>query len=99
MFASRVAAQLRNALRLRPPPELRRSISIATTIYANRRSRVNLADGSYWLYEYDNLGQVASGKRYWSDGTPVADQQFEYAHNDIGHRTWTKTGGDETTIG
>jgi YD repeat-containing protein len=39
---------------------------------ANQRIRSNLADGSYWSYEYDSLGQVKSGKRYWSDGTPVA---------------------------
>jgi RHS repeat-associated protein len=63
---------------------------------ANQRVRVNLADGSFWTYEYDSLGQVLSGKRYWSDGTPVAGQQFEYAHDDIGNRTSTKVGGDET---
>lgn len=36
---------------------------------ANQRTRVNLADGSFWIYEYDSLGQVKSGKRYWSDWT------------------------------
>jgi YD repeat-containing protein len=44
---------------------------------ADQRVRVNLADGSFWMYEYDSLGQVTSGKRYWSDGTPVAGQPFE----------------------
>ncbi len=43
---------------------------------ANQRTRATLADGSYWVYQYDSLGQVTSGKRYWSDGTPVAGQQF-----------------------
>jgi len=62
---------------------------------ANQRVRVNLADGSFWLYEYDTLGQVKSGKKYWSDWTPVAGQQFEYGHDDIGNRTGTKAGGDE----
>jgi len=61
---------------------------------ANQRTRVNLADGSFWIYEYDSLGQVKSGKRYWSDWTPVAGQQFEYGFDDIGNRTTTKTGGD-----
>lgn len=37
---------------------------------ANQRTNVVRADGSYWVYAYDNLGQVVSGKRYWSDGTP-----------------------------
>jgi len=63
---------------------------------ANQRTRVNLADGSFWVYEYDSLGQVKSGKRYWSDWTPVAGQQFEYGFDDIGNRNSTKTGGDPT---
>jgi RHS repeat-associated protein len=62
---------------------------------ANQRTRVNLADGSFWIYEYDSLGQVKSGKRYWSDWTPVAGQQFEYGFDDIGNRTSTKAGGDQ----
>src|SRR3990172_8297675 len=50
----------------------------------------------YWLYDYDSLGQVISGKKYWADGTPVAGQQFEYGFDDIGNRTSTKAGGDES---
>lgn len=61
---------------------------------ADQRTRVPLEDGSYWLYEYDKLGQVIAGKRYWSDHTPVAGQQYEYAFDDIGNRTSTKAGGD-----
>lgn len=63
---------------------------------ANQRQAVTLEDGSYWSYEYDRLGQVTSGKRFWGDGTPVAGQQFEYAFDDIGNRTSAKTGGDGT---
>lgn len=51
-------------------------------------------DGAHWVYQYDNLGQVTSGKKYWADGTPVAGQQFEYAFDDIGNRTQTRSGGD-----
>lgn len=58
------------------------------------RGCVALADGSFWLYEYDKLGQVKSGKKDWSDWTPVAGQQFEYGFDDIGNRTGTKVGGD-----
>ena len=47
---------------------------------ANQRTRASLADGAYWVYQYDALGQVISGKKYWSDGTPVAGQQFEDLH-------------------
>jgi YD repeat-containing protein len=53
---------------------------------ANQRTRVNLADGSYWLYQYDPLGQVVSANRYWSDGSPVLGQQFGYGFDTIGNR-------------
>jgi YD repeat-containing protein len=56
---------------------------------ANQRIRSNTEDGAYWLYQYDALGQVTSGKKYWADGTPVEGQQFEYAFNEIGNRTTT----------
>jgi RHS repeat-associated protein len=62
---------------------------------ASQRTRVALADGSYWRYQYDALGQVNAGKKYWADQTPVAGQQFEYAFDDIGNRLSTKAGGDE----
>ena len=41
---------------------------------ANQRRRATAHDGSFWLYEYDSLGQVKNGKKYWADGTPVAGQ-------------------------
>ena len=62
---------------------------------ANQRVRTTLADGSSWLYTYDSLGQVISGRKYWPNQTPVAGQQFEYAFDDIGNRKSTKAGGDE----
>src|SRR6266540_3993141 len=63
---------------------------------ANQRTQMKLNDNSYWIYQYDTLGQVTSGKRYWGDGTPVAGQQFEYGFDDIGNRASTKVGGDST---
>lgn len=62
---------------------------------ANQRTRATLLDGSYWLYEYDALGQVTSAKRYWSDGTPVAGQQSEFSFDDIGNRRTAAQGGDQ----
>ena len=62
---------------------------------ANQRTRRSEADSTYWVYGYDPLGQVKSGKRYWQDGTAVAGQQFEYTHDNIGNRTSTRAGGDE----
>ena len=63
---------------------------------ANQRIRTVLADGSYWLYEYDQRGQVIRGRRFWADHTPVAGQQFDFAFDDIGNRTSTLAGGDQT---
>jgi RHS repeat-associated protein len=63
---------------------------------ANQRVRTTQSDGSYWVYTYDALGQVTSGRRFWQDGTPVAGQQFDYAFDDIGNRKSTGVGGDST---
>ena len=38
---------------------------------ANQRTNVTLADNSQWWYQYDALGQVNSGKRYWPDTSAV----------------------------
>ena len=62
---------------------------------ANQRALNTTGDGSYWRYEYDALGQVTRGAKFFSDGNPVPGQQFEYVHDDIGNRTSTKAGGDE----
>jgi len=63
---------------------------------ANQRTQDKLADGSYWVYQYDSLGQVTSGSKYFYDGTPVPGQQFGYNFDTIGNRTQTKAGGDQT---
>jgi RHS repeat-associated protein len=62
---------------------------------ANQRTRTALADNSYWSFNYDSLGQATSGHKYWSDQTPVAGQQFDYAFDNIGNRLSTKAGGDQ----
>jgi len=62
---------------------------------ASQRTRVTLADGSYWVYGYDTLGQLTSGVKYFWDGTPYAGQQFGYAFDSIGNRTSTQAGGDQ----
>jgi hypothetical protein len=75
-------------------------ISFAYTYNAaNQRTQATLGDLSYWGCEYDAPGQVTSGRKYWSDGTPVAGQQFEYGFDDIGNRTQTKAGGDDSGAG
>jgi RHS repeat-associated protein len=63
---------------------------------ANQRTAVTNADSSRWSYGYDALGQVTSGKKYWSDSSAVSGQQFEYTFDDIGNRKTTGSGGDAT---
>jgi hypothetical protein len=49
-------------------------------------------------YQYDNTGQVSSGKRCLQDGAPVAGRQFESAFEDIGNRKTAGRGGDGQCI-
>jgi RHS repeat-associated protein len=60
----------------------------------NQRIAVTREDNSYWTYSYNDRGDLTSGKKYWSDSTPVAGQQMEYVFDTIGNRTSTKAGGD-----
>ena len=66
---------------------------------ANQRTGMTNADNTRWAYQYDSLGQVTSGKKYWSDGTVVAGQQFQYAFDDIGNRNSASFGGDQYGYG
>ena len=61
---------------------------------AHQRTSVTNADGAYWVYQYDSLGQVTSGRKYWANATPVLGQQFDYTFDDIGNRQTAVTGGD-----
>ena len=61
---------------------------------ANQRVAITNIDGSRWVYTYDSLGQVTSGKKYWSDGTAVLGQEFDYTFDDIGNRKTAISGGD-----
>jgi YD repeat-containing protein len=51
---------------------------------ANQRTERKESDGSRWSFGYDSLGQVTSGKKYWTDSSPVAGQQFGYSFDTIG---------------
>ena len=66
---------------------------------ANQRTSATNADNSFWVYQYDAIGQVISGKKYWADGTPVAGQQFTYNFDNIGNRKTTASGGDQSGAG
>jgi YD repeat-containing protein len=63
---------------------------------ANQRTRATLYDNSYWLYGYDSLGQVTNANKYWQNGTPVPGEQFGDAFDNIGNRTGTTMGGNQS---
>lgn len=62
---------------------------------ANQRTGMTNSDSSFSIYQYDSLGQVTNGIRHWSDGAPVAGEQFGYAFDSIGNRQSTTAGGDQ----
>jgi len=62
---------------------------------ANQRVVRKETDSSRWLFQYDDLGQLSSGKHYWSDSTPIPGQQFAYSFDDIGNRLTVLAGGNE----
>ncbi len=55
---------------------------------ANQRTGAQLTEnGDHWVYAYDALGQVISGRKYTATQEPIAGCQFEYRFDDIGNRT------------
>jgi RHS repeat-associated protein len=61
---------------------------------ANQRTNVVHADGSYWNYGYDALGQVITAKKRKLGDLLFPGLQYEFEYDDIGNRTQTRTGGD-----
>ncbi|MBM3882568.1 MAG: RHS repeat protein, partial [Verrucomicrobia bacterium] len=66
---------------------------------AGERRRLDLADGSYWEYDYDALGQLELARRFWTGGQLVAGQQFAYEFDHMGNRVFTQAGGDTAGAG
>lgn len=64
----------------------------------DQRTKNTLADGSYWVYGYDSLGQVTNGCKFFANGTPVPGQQFDYTFDTTGNRTQTMAGGDTNGV-
>ncbi len=60
---------------------------------ANRRTQMNLPDGTKWLYGYDRLSQVVSGDCIdATTNAPVSGGSFRYAYDGIGNRTSSQDG-------
>ncbi|MBN1675489.1 MAG: hypothetical protein JXR37_30895, partial [Kiritimatiellae bacterium] len=59
---------------------------------ANLRTTNTLADGSFWLYSYDSLGQVTAAEKRFADGQPVGLSHFAYQFDTIGNREQASLG-------
>jgi YD repeat-containing protein len=60
----------------------------------NQRRRSTLSEGDWWEFDYDDLGQLTAGRRFWNDGTLVPGQQYHYSFDHIGNRLQVRSGGD-----
>ena len=65
----------------------------------DRRTQLNMPDGSYWTYEYDDYGQVKKGRKYDSSGKAVPGQYFGYDYDGIGNLTSEQRGIMDMNIG
>ena len=60
---------------------------------ANQRTIATLANGEFWDFTYDSLGQVTSGIKNTPAGIPIPGYSFGYTFDDIGNRKQTTTNG------
>ncbi|MCC5850099.1 MAG: hypothetical protein JJU29_18600, partial [Verrucomicrobia bacterium] len=63
---------------------------------ANQRTRADLADGTYWEYSYDTLGQVTGGVKKDTSDNPIPGYGFGYTYDDIGNRKTSVENGRTT---
>jgi len=52
---------------------------------SDKRTKNTLSDGSYWIYEYDNLGQITKGQKFTANGVAIWGQSFGYNYDNIGN--------------
>jgi len=65
----------------------------------DRRYEADLADGTKWNYGYNDRSETTFGKKHLPSGAYAGGQQFEYGFDDIGNRTSTKVGGNQSGAG
>jgi RHS repeat-associated protein len=53
---------------------------------ANQRTQSTLANGEYWTYGYDLLGQVTNGTKRFPNGSAIPSYGFGYQFDHIGNR-------------
>ena len=58
---------------------------------------MDLADGSYWTYGYDNSGQLANATRFLAGGAQVPGQTFDFTSDAARNQLTAKRGGAGVT--
>ena len=58
----------------------------------DQRTKLTLADGTYWEYTYDDKVQVISGIKKDAAGNAIAGQSYGYNYDGIGNRKWATKG-------
>jgi RHS repeat-associated protein len=61
----------------------------------NQRTRKTLADGSYWDYSYDALGQVTGAVKKTAANDPIPGMAYGYDYDDIGNRKAATQNGED----
>jgi RHS repeat-associated protein len=64
---------------------------------ANQRTRLTEADGRYWAFGYDALGQVTGGTKKLPDGTAMLGHAFGYTFDTLGNFKTTSVNGQSAT--
>ena len=60
---------------------------------AGHRTRDDLADGTYWGYDFNSRSELTGGVRYGIDGRKFLGQQFGYSYDFAGNRQQSATNG------
>jgi RHS repeat-associated protein len=63
----------------------------------DQRTKIALADSSYWDYTYDDKGQVITGIKRDSADKAIPGYSFGFDYDDIGNRVTAKRGTDPMT--
>jgi RHS repeat-associated protein len=64
---------------------------------ANQRTRMTLADDTYWDYGYDSLGQLTGAVKKTAADLPIPGHTYGFTMDDIGNRIQTVTNGRTAT--
>ena len=60
----------------------------------NQHAQAQMTDGSYWDYQYDQLGQLTGAAKFTANNKLLPGYQYNYQYDQIGNRKTSQSGGD-----